>query len=208
MPEPTVPNSATSQPQAQTPVAAAAPTRKARAWDADMLRLRLETLRETQDMIKTADSKANFLVAFYTVVMFVAFPRLGDFWNWYVRVPGRALSILGFVVFGVLLLSLLVSIWHFKQCAWPRLDSGDYVPSPQRTTISWWDLASETYESMTERLNAQGSADIAAEVSQQLYVTACIARDKYYHVRQCYRWLWLVVLSFIGFMALLQVVPR
>lgn len=175
--------------------------------DVEMLRLRLDTLRETQDAIKTADNKANFLVAFYTVVMFVAFPRVIDFWNWYARVPGRAVSIIGFVTLAVLLLSLVVSIWHFGQCARPRLDSKEYVSDPIKTNIFWLDVASQGYDGLAYRLKSQSYDEILAEVTQALYVNSCIARDKYHHVRQCYWWLLPFVLSFVWFMALVQASP-
>jgi len=171
-------------------------------------RLRLDALRDTQDAIKVADLKVNFLVAFHTVVMFVAFPRISDFWNWYARSPGHPLSLLGFAFFGVLLVSLCVSVWHFIQCARARTDSRRHIADAQTTTLFWNDIASQSFEEFRERLSTQGPAAVAAAFEHQLYVSACIARDKYHHVNRCYSWLMVVVLSFIGFMVLLQAIPH
>ena len=192
----------------ETRTAVSEVTDKLGSVSVEMLRLRLDTLRETQEAIKVADNKANFLVAFYTVVMFVAFPRMVDFWNWYVRAPGHALSILGFFVLAALLLSLVVSVWHFRQCARPRLDSREYVDDPMRTNIFWPDIAEHGYQGLAERLKGQCYDDVLAEVAQSLYVNSCIARRKFYHVGQCYRWLIPFVLSFVGFMMLVQAPPR
>ncbi|NVM56061.1 MAG: hypothetical protein HWN66_20350 [Candidatus Helarchaeota archaeon] len=169
------------------------------------LKFYYENLKDINEWIKAADNKANFLVAFYSVLIGSLLVQMK---NYIEIIKNCNCSVLFILISCFLLLSFFFigkSFWHFYCVVHPRIAPRKYIKDKPKSNIFWGDIASVEFNEFKSKIQNQEINNLFSDILSQLYINSKICDEKFKNVKSAYRLILPTLISLIIYTVTLKI---
>ena len=151
-------------------------------------------LEYVQDQIKVADSKINFLLAIYLVLLGVGVAQAEKV----IEIFLNASACLEWkVVIGIVYMAFLFCVanffWHFISTMKPRTEPQEILGKDYRSYIFWKDISEMGYKNFRDA----SLKTLYSDLGKQVFVNSHIAKAKFENVNSAYKLFFLTLIIFL-----------
>lgn len=164
-----------------------------------------QNLRDINEWIKVADNKANFLVAFYTLVVGSLLVQLNE----YIKIVENYKNIIIFIFINLFLLLTIIfigkSFWLFYSAVHPRISSQRYIKNKQKSYVFWKDIASFEYNEFKLIIQDLEIDNLFNDILRQVFINSKICEEKFKNVENAYKLILPTLISLVIYTVILKI---